>query len=185
MGTWAPFPTREGPRAEDSLAQTAASSLGDTNKHKQRQKNMQGCKTSYVPHTGTALAGKPPPNRQSCQCHKCQGQWLCAQLPAGRTACLAHQLVPRDGAEEGVGLQLCHATSSRAQALLRVVLQELQRKGTGQQNGDMGIPEKLPRLDPAFPQPLNHPPSHPPKPLTSVSSDVAARLSPSGRCSWV
>lgn len=149
---------------------------------------MQGCKTSSVPHTGAALAGKPPPAGRAASAtwgHKCQGQWLCAQLPAGRTACLAHQLVPWDGAEEGVGLQLCHATSSRAQALLRVVLQELQREGTGQQNGDMGILEKLPRLDLAFPQPLTHPPSHPPKPLTSVSSDVAARLSPSGRCSWV
>lgn len=118
---------------------------------------MHGCKTSCVPHPGAALAGKPPPVGRAATAtwgHKCQGQQLCAQLPAGRTACLAHQLVPWDGAEEGVGLQLRHATSSRAQAPLWVVLQELRRRGMGQQDGEMGTLEKLPRLDLAFPQPL-------------------------------
>lgn len=42
--------------------------------------------------------------------------------PWGRTASLAHQLVPWHTAEEGVGLQFRYATSSRAQTPLRVVL---------------------------------------------------------------
>ena len=162
--------------------------LLETPTNTSRDRTCKAAKPHVYPTPGQPLQANLPLAGRAASAtwgHKCQGQWLCAQLPAGRTACLAHQLVPWDGAEEGVGLQLRHATSSRAQALLRVVLQELQRKGTGQQDGDTGIVEKLPRLDPAFPQPLTHPPSHPPKPLTSVSSDVAARLSPSGRCSWV
>lgn len=51
-----------------------------------------------------------------------------APRPAALPSCLAHQLVPRDGAEEGVGLELGDAAATSAQTPLGVVLQELQGK---------------------------------------------------------
>lgn len=74
-----------------------------------------------------------------------------AQLPGGRRACLAHQLVPGDCAEEGVRLQLCYAASSRAQASFGIVLQELQRKAMGQEDGERGTLEMVPGWTLPFP----------------------------------
>lgn len=97
-----------------------------------------------------------------------------APRPAALPSCLAHQLVPRDGAEEGVGLELGDSAAAGTQTPLGVVLQELQgkdRRGAGKTAQGGLRPASGPVL--------------PPKPLTWVSSDAAARLSPSGRCSWV
>lgn len=117
---------------------------------------MYGCRTSCVPHLRAALEASlpqqvvmPVPPMVTSAREAAQGP-----APWGRRACLAHQLVPRDCAEEGVRLQLCYATSSRAQASFGIVLQELQRKAMGQEDGEMGTLEMVPRLDPAFPQPL-------------------------------
>lgn len=71
------------------------------------------------PHS-TALAGKPPPSVGRAP------QWVHRLGAGGVPSCLAHQLVPRDGAEEGVGFELGHPAS--AQTPLGVVLQELQGK---------------------------------------------------------
>lgn len=124
-----------------------------------RSRDRRTCKAAE-PHVCLS-SGKPLrqafPSRQCCQCHlrsQVPGKQPRALLPGGRTACLAHQLVPRDCAEEGVRLQLCYAASSRAQASFGIVLQELQRKAMGQEDGEMGTLEMVPRLDPAFLQPL-------------------------------
>lgn len=108
-----------------------------------RSRDRRTCKAAE-PHVCLS-SGKPLrqafPSRQCCQCHlrsQVPGKQPRALLPGGRTACLAHQLVPRDCAEEGVRLQLCYAASSRAQASFGIVLQELQRKAMGQEDGEMG-----------------------------------------------
>lgn len=126
VGAQIPFPT------EEDLEKTAWPSLTPPlwtiPRNRSRDRRIRKAAKPDVYPTSRQPLRQAFPSRQCCQCHpgsQVPGKQSRAQLPGGRTACLAHQLVPRDCAEEGMRLQLCYATSSRAQAPFWIVLQEL------------------------------------------------------------